>query len=550
MTLRTLSQLHHDQCRRLGPRVALRHKSHGLYRDITWRDFGEQAEACALALIAAGVQPDDRVGILAENRVEWLLADHGVLRAGAVDVPLHAPLSSRQALFQLADAGVRWLFVSNRAQYDKIAPVRHELPELQGVVAFDPSGIKGDVLAWAGFLQRGRALRERLADEVQRRLDDRQLDDLATIIYTSGTTGNPKGVMLTHRNLASNALAFEQAGAFSPDARFLNWLPMSHIYARTIDCYVSLALGAPLALAESPETVVANLAEIQPTNLSGVPRFYEKVLAAVQDADPAVTAKRLRNIFGPRIDWLGSGGAPLPRAIAQAYQNAGLLLLQGYGLTESSPVISFNRKDRFELASVGPALPGVEIRVADDGELLTRGPHVMKGYWNNPQATADAIRDGWLLTGDLAAIHDGFLTITGRKKELLVLSNGKKVVPSQIESLLLGDPCIDQVVVCGEGRNFLSALVVPHWQNLAQATPLDLALEPEDLARAAAVAALLETRIKQALREMAAWEQVKRFAVLPRPFSVANEELTVSLKIRRSVIVERYRAHLDALYAE
>jgi long-chain acyl-CoA synthetase len=550
MTLRTLSQLHHDQCRRLGPRLALRHKKDGLYRGVTWHDFGEMAEACAVALIAAGVQPDDRVGILSENRVEWMLADHGVLRAGAIDVPLHAPLSARQAHFQLADAGVRWLFVSNRVQYDKIAQIRDELPDLRGVVAFDPSGITGDVLPWAGFLQRGRLLRMQLDEELQRRLHDRTPDDLATIIYTSGTTGNPKGVMLTHGNLASNALSFQEAGHFGPDSRFLNWLPMSHIYARTVDCYVSLAMGVPLALAESPETVVANLAEIQPTNLSGVPRFYEKILAAVQDADPAVTGKRLRAIFGPRIDWLGSGGAPLPLAVAQAYQVAGLLLLQGYGLTESSPVISFNRKDRFELASVGPALPGVEIRVADDGELLTRGPHVMKGYWNNPQATAEAIVDGWLHTGDLAAIDDGFLTITGRKKELLVLSNGKKVIPSQIESLLLGDPCIDQVVVCGEGRNFLSALVVPHWANLAASVPLDLAAEAEHLAQVEAVTAHLEQRITQALREMAAWEQVKKFAVLSRPFSVANEELTVSLKIRRNVILDRYREHLDAIYGE
>ena len=238
-----------------------------------------------------------------------------------------------------------------------------------------------------------------------------------------------------------------------------------------------------MCLAESAETAAANLGEIQPTNLSGVPRFYEKVLAAVQHDDPAILGDRLRAIFGPRIDFLGSGGAPLPVAVAQAYKNAGMLLLQGYGLTESSPVISFNRKNAHKIETVGQPIPGVEVRIGDDGEVLSRGPHIMKGYWNNPAATADALDDGWLHTGDLGRLDaEGFLHITGRKKELIVLSNGKKVVPSHIEGLLLADTCFDQVVVFGEGRNFLTALVVPHWGNLTKAMALDAKTPPETLA--------------------------------------------------------------------
>ena len=225
-----------------------------------------------------------------------------------------------------------------------------------------------------------------------------------------------------------------------------------------------------LCVAESAETLVQDLADVQPTHMASVPRFYEKVLTMAADPDPKVVARRLRDLFGPRVNWLSSGGAPLPSAVARAYVDAGVLVLQGYGLTETSPVISFNSKEAYKLETVGRPLPGVEVKIAADGEVLTRGPHVMKGYWKNPPATAEAIRDGWLYTGDLGELDaDGFLKITGRKKELLVLSNGKKVVPAFLEGLLQGDPCIDQAVVCGEGRNFLTALIVPHWPNVRAA---------------------------------------------------------------------------------
>jgi len=310
-----------------------------------------------------------------------------------------------------------------------------------------------------------------------------------------------------------------------------------------------------MALGESAETVVANLAEVHPTHMNCVPRFYEKVLAAVASADPEQTNRRLRAVFGPRMAWLGAGGAPLPVPVAEAYQAAGLTILQGYGLTETSPVISFNRKENNRVGTVGQALPGVEVRIAPDGEVLTRGPHVMKGYWNNPRATAETIRDGWLHTGDLGRLDaDGFLTITGRKKELLVLSNGKKVVPPEVEGQLLADPCFDQAVVCGEGRNYLTALIVPHWDNLRRAlrqegVPVE-GQSDEALCRHPAVRAFLQKRIDAALRDMAGWEQVKKFAVLPRPFSVAADELTVSLKLRRNVVLAKHADELEALYRE
>ncbi len=547
MTVPTLPALLRRQAERLGSRVALRYKKYGLYHDVSYQDYHELVSACAAGLIRSGVAPGDRVATLAENRLEWPIADLAILYVGATTVPLHAPLSPRQIHYQLDNAGVRWIFVSNREQYDKLTQVRGELPALASAVVFDGAP-DAAALSYAGFLQQGRAARRELQAEMDRRLAQLKSDDLATIMYTSGTTGQPKGVMLTHGNFTSNSQSAYDASPCGPDAVYLNWLPMSHIYARTVDLYGTLVAGVTLALGESPETVVLNIAETQPTHMSGVPRFYEKVLAAVQGGDPAVAAKRLRGLFGPRIDWLGSGGAPCPLAVVEAYHAAGLLLLQGYGLTESSPVISFNRKTKHKLGTVGLPIPGVEVKIGPDGEVLSRGPHIMKGYWKDPAATAEALEDGWLHTGDLGKIdEDGFLSITGRKKELLVLSNGKKVVPNHIEGLLATDPCIDQVVVCGEGRNFLTALIVPRWPEVRQALSLDSETE-EQLAQDPRVVEFLSGRVRQALAEVSSWEQVRKFVVVARPFSVAADEMTVSLKLRRKVILDHHRDELEAIY--
>jgi long-chain acyl-CoA synthetase len=550
MHYRNLAELHRVQSETQGPRPALRTKRHGLYRDLSWADYRARSLACGAALVEAGMAVGDRVGLLAENRLEWLLADMGILAAGAVNVPPHAPLTPRQIHYQLADAGVRWLFVSTREQMDKVRQIRAELPSLQGVVVFDREALGEDNVWWPAFLLRGQGALPRLAAELRRREAAVGTDDLATIMYTSGTTGNPKGVMLTHGNLLSNACATEAASPRGADALLLSWLPFSHIYARTVDHYLSIVGGITLALAESAETVVQNLQEVWPTHLSSVPRFYEKLLTMVAAPDPAVTGKRLRAIFGPRMEWLGSGGAALPPPVAEAYRAAGFNVLQGYGLTETAPVLSFNRKDNFKLDTVGQALPGVELRIAPDGEILTRGPQVMRGYWNDPQGTAAAIRDGWFHTGDLGTLDaEGFLKITGRKKELMVLSSGKKLVPPHIEGLLLGEPCIDQAIVYGEGRNFLTGLIVPQWANVRKALPPEIAnRSEEELAQHPQVRKLLHDKMQAALKDVASWERLKNFVILPRPFTVAAEELTVSLKMRRNVIFEHHREALEAMY--
>lgn len=547
-----LAQVLRLQAARLGPRPALRFRRHGTYRDLSWEEYLHQVQAAAMALVEAGVAVGDRVGLVGENSATWLIADMAILTAGAVNVTPHAPLTARQIQYQLHDAGAVWAIVSNRTQLEKLRSQRNEMPDLRGLVVFDGNAAADDALSWESFQRRGRLALERNPGELRRREERVSREDLATIMYTSGTTGNPKGVMLTHGNILSNAQASQEMEPHRPDDVMLSWLPYTHIYARTCDHYSALTSGVTLALAESAETLVDDLAEIHPTHLSAVPRFYEKVLTAVGTPDQAETSKRLRRVFGPRIYRMSAGGAPLPVPIAEAFIAAGLPLMQGYGLTETSPVISFNSKANNKIGTVGQAIPGVEIKIAPDGEVLTRGSHVMKGYWKNAEATADTIRDGWLHTGDLGTLDgDGFLSITGRKKELMVLSNGKKVVPPYLEGLLVTDPCIDQAVVCGEGKNFLTALLVPHWGNVkAELAKKGIQVEgsAEELARHPAVCDLLTQCCTKALGEVSRMEQIKKFVVLAKPFTVEAEELTVSLKMRRSVILQHNADKVAALY--
>jgi len=561
MNERNLVELHRGQAERLGPRPALRYKRDGLWHDLSWEQYRAESLAAAAALVQAGIAPGDRVGMIAENSVDWLIADMAILAAGAVNVPPHAPLTARQILFQLADAEINFLFVSNRVQLDKVRQIQGQLPPLRGLVVFDrhiafglpgvsdSAGKSEAIVSWDAFRQQGRRALPRVTTELARREEALGSDDLATIMYTSGTTGNPKGVMLTHGNLLSNVRAMLERSGQHPSDVVLSWLPYTHIYARTVDHYSSLASGVLLCIAESADTLVQDLADVQPTHMASVPRFYEKVLTLVADPDPQVVGRRLRDLFGPRVDWLSSGGAPLPYPVARTYADSGVLVLQGYGLTETSPVISFNSKDAYKPETVGRPLPGVDVKIAADGEILTRGPHIMKGYWKNPQATAEAIRDGWFHTGDLGELDgDGFLKITGRKKELLVLSNGKKVPPAFIEGLLQSDPCIDQAVVCGEGRNFLTALIVPHWVNVRAALAESGIADESSKAESPAVRELLQRRIQAALAEVSNAEQVKKFLIVPQPFSVADDELTVSLKLRRNVVLAKYARQIEEMY--
>lgn len=551
----SLCAMHRSQAERLGPRVALRFPEHGLYHDISWDSYRRQADQAAAGLVDLGVQPGDRIAILSENRFEWLIADHAILSAGAADVPLHAPLAPAQVAFQVGHSESRGIVVSNQTQADKVFEVLDELPLLEFLISFDPIEIRSErirVLSWDQLRHQisGDALTTAL-QEVQRREVDLNSESLATIIYTSGTTGNPKGVMLTHGNLLCNAASTCEISFITIEDTLLSWLPYSHIYARCVDHYLTSIAGVTVALAESVDTLISNLGEIKPQWLTSVPRVYEKVWNSVATLDEETRNAALRSVFGPRIKQLTSGGAPLPRQIAEGFFAAGLPLLEGYGLTETSPVISFNSIEQYRIGSVGKALGDVEVRIADDGEILTRGPHVMRGYWKNEEATNATIEDGWLKTGDVGRLDDdGFLFITDRKKDLFVTSSGKNIAPAELERILSRDEYIDQAVVYGDGRKFVSALIAPDFarlQAVADDRNVELTTDDEFLT-APELLTFLEERIQLVMEQVSQPERVKKFLVLARPFQVSDGELTATLKVRRRHIIDRYEEQLAALY--
>jgi long-chain acyl-CoA synthetase len=550
-----LCTMHRSQCNVLGPRTALRYKRNGLYHDVTWSDYRWMADRAAAGLIELGVRHGDRVAILAENRYEWMVADQAILSTGAADVPLHAPLAPRQVEYQVGHSESRGIIVSNQEQADKVFEVLSSLPNLEFLISFchvtAPRSAKIRVLTFDGLMQRG--AQAHLENQILAREAEVTGDDLATIIYTSGTTGNPKGVMLTHRNLVLNAETTLEIGPQPPTDVLLSWLPYSHIYARTCDLYVSVMAGSTVALAESMDTLVLNLAETRPSTLTSVPRFYEKVWTRVEQLPLDARDAALKKIFGPRIRQLSSGGAPLPKHVCQGFFEAGLPLLEGYGLTETSPVVSFNTVDNFRIGTVGRAIPGVEIKIAPDGEILVRGPNVMKGYWRNPEATSEAIeKEGWFHTGDVGNLDaDGYLSITDRKKDLIITSAGKNIAPSELERLLVSDIYIDQAVVYGDGRRFVSALVVPNFEQLRQkAAELKCTLEstPDGFIDVRCIHEFLAQRIDAVMQQVSNPERVKKFLVLDRPFQVDADELTATLKVRRNHILRKYEPKLAALY--
>jgi long-chain acyl-CoA synthetase len=564
-----LAELFFDTVRQRGPAVAVRYKCHGLYYDLSWDDYAAWVRALACGWMDIGLAPGDRVALFLSNRLEWLVTDLSLLAAGAVDVPLHANLGTLQLAFQIDHAECRWIVVGSKDEAQRLVEAfAHSLPpSFEGVVAVDPTalaclaqaqrqgGLPQRLLSWNGLLVRGRQAVGRLSQELQRRVARISPDDLATILYTSGTTGNPKGVMLSHGNFLSNAQSTLQVLSQPLSPMMLNGLPYSHVFARLSDHYLPILAGTPVAIAPDLNQFLSDLQAVQPTHFNAVPRLYERLWRLVAQYPESERREILRRRLGGRLQWAVAGGAPLPMDLATTYFDHGVLLLQGYGLTETSPVISVNTPLANRFGTVGKPIPGVEVAIAADGEVLTRGPHVMKGYWKNPQATAEAVRGGWLHTGDLGHLDaEGFLTITGRKKELLVLSTGKKVIPSLVESFLLSDPLIEQVVVVGDGRPYAVALIVPNWASLlpmASAKGSSPApSEPQERCCWEPARNIIAEVIQKRLRTLAPWEQVRRFVLLHQPLTVESGELTTTLKVRRDVVVQHYQDLIDKLYEE
>jgi long-chain acyl-CoA synthetase len=545
---------------------------------------------------ALGVGPGDRVAIVSESRPEWLMTDLAVLTAGAVTVPIYPTLTGPQAQYILSDSGARLAVVSTVEQVEKIQQVRHQLPALEAIVTFEPApNASPSVMELGDVGERGHA---KMVEGWGAAREFRDLSrtitpgTLATIIYTSGTTGTPKGVMLTHGNLASNLRAAQEALACTPDDVALSFLPLSHAFERLV-LYVYLASGVTIVFAESMETVARDITIVRPTVMTAVPRVYEKVEAKAlahghslplpsrtlfdwglnvarkrarlemarrtlgplqrlkaKLADRLVFAK-IRERLGGRVRYFVSGSAPLPAEVAEFFYGVGMPIIEGYGLTETSPVLTVNPPDGMRSGTVGKAISGVELKIADDGEILARGPNVMRGYYNKPEATAEALRDGWFHTGDIGTIDaDGYLAITDRKKDLLVTSGGKKIAPQPIEAVIKRSPLVSEAVLLGDRRKFAAALVVPDFSALERRLR-DLGRPPgthEELIARDDVLALYQEIVDGLNRELSQFERVKKIALLPAEFSVASGELTPTLKVKRKVVEEKYREVIERLY--
>jgi long-chain acyl-CoA synthetase len=563
------------------------------------KEFFERVRDVSLGLSALGVEAGDRVAIVSESRPEWLIADLGVLCAGAVTVPIYPTLSAPQARYILHDSGCRVAIVSTGVQRQKIQEVRHQLPSLSAVVQIDgfaesdsPSVMSFEALAERGHAQltggwsAGRDFREKTRAT--------NPTDLATIIYTSGTTGEPKGVMLTHANLVSNMVAGATVLGVTHEDVALSFLPLSHAFERLVS-YIYLFAGVTIGFAESLDTIARDLVQVRPTVMTGVPRVFEKLHARIMEkglaetgikrsifqwaidvshrrgreqlggesagmlvqlqaalADRLVFAK-IRENLGDRVRYLVSGSAPLPTSIAEFFQGVGLPIIEGYGLTETSPILTVNPPGAARLGTVGPAIAGVELRIAEDGEILARGPNIMQGYLNKPEATAEALKDGWFHTGDIGTLDaEGYLTITDRKKDLLVTSGGKKIAPQPLEAVLKHSPLVAEAVLLGDRRKHAIALIVPDFKALERRLKeLDRPAAPRaDLTARADVLALYQEIVDALNRDLAQYERIKKIAVLPTEFSIESGELTPTLKVKRKVVEQRWKDLIERLYLE
>lgn len=589
----TLVQLFFDATDQYRREDALLVKEGESWRAISHDEVERRVRHLALALGVLGVDRGDRVAIVSENRPEWAISDYAALCHGALLVPIYQTLLPNQIAYILQDSGARLLFVSTREQLDKVLAVWDTVPSLEHVIVFDDVATEREgVLTLEAALELGEAAESRGAAEgFRERALEAAPDDVATVLYTSGTTGQPKGVMLTHQNIFSNVQAVYRVLDFSKADTSLSFLPLSHILQRMVD-FALFGRGVSIAYASSLDQVAAAMSEVRPTVVVSTPRVYEKLYSrilsatgvkrrlvlwsrrvALEWADRVLAGERpslglrlrhrvadrlvfskVRAAIGGRLRFFVSGAAPLAPELARFFFGAGVTILEGYGLTETSPVTNVNRPDSIRIGTVGPPVPGTEIAIADDGEILVRGPQVMKGYFNLPEATAEAIdSDGWFRTGDIGELDaDGYLKITDRKKDLLVTAGGKNIAPQPLENEIKTSRYIAEAVMLGDRRPYPIVLVVPDFDAIAGWAEAKGITERDRVAlvRHPDVQAKLEREVERKVEPFARYEKPKKVAVLEREFSIEGGELTPTMKVRRRVVEERYAAVIEALYGD
>ncbi|MBM3295824.1 MAG: long-chain fatty acid--CoA ligase [Candidatus Aminicenantes bacterium] len=569
-------------------------KKGGVYTPISTEEFGLRVRRFALGLKDLGFAKGDKLIILSENRPEWTIADFASVCQGGVTVPIYTTLMPEQIKYIINDSDAQIVVVSNEEMWAKVAAVRADLGTVKHFITLLPKAPAPGVLTYDEILEKGKAVeasRPKFFEELAAAVGP---EDVASIIYTSGTTGVPKGVILTHANFVSNLTTVSTIVEFSEKDTVLSFLPLSHVLERMVT-FTYVYKGCTIGYAESIETVAQNLTEVRPQIMVSVPRVFEKIYAKVMDnvlassglkrkiffwgikVGKAAGAKRLAKqpvkgglkfkhglahklVFskviaktGGRVRFFVSGGAPLSKDIAEFFYALGLVVLEGYGLTETSPVVSVNTFEDLKFGSVGKPIPGVEVKIAPDGEILTRGPNIMKGYYKKPAETAEVFEGDWFKTGDIGVIDaEGFLSITDRKKDLIVTAGGKNIAPQPIENVLKTNPYIVSAVVIGDRRRFVSALIVPNFEKIeeyAAANKIAYASRA-DLAANAAINALLMAEIDKATPNLASYERVKKIAVLDRDFEIAKDEMTPSMKIRRNIVQDKYRTVIDRLYKD
>jgi long-chain acyl-CoA synthetase len=591
----TLNQLLFEAVEKYNKPDAMQVRAGNDYSPISHRTILERVRRLSFGLRAIGIKRGDRVAILSENRPEWAIADFACLTSGITDVPLYPSLPAEQLGYPLRDSGAVAIFVSSEVQAAKIATIRAEVPALKTVIVFDAAAAKSGDMTLASLEEQG------TKDDTPERAAEFRRDalavapnDLATIIYTSGTTGEPKGVMLSHDNIFSNVAATRNALVMRGDDVSLSFLPLSHILQRMGD-YWFLTTGTSIAYVDSFDLVPIAMAQVRPTIAISVPRLYEKMYARVLEnalagsaikkriffwargvadrwADQKLAGREPRGLLqlqysiaqrlvfsklkartGGRLRYFVSGGAPLAPEINKFFYAAGLVILEGYGLTETSPVIGVNTPDAFRIGTIGKPIDGVEVKIAEDGEILTRGPHVMQGYYNKPDATRDTIdAEGWFKTGDIGVIEDGFIRITDRKKDIIVTAGGKNIAPQPIENAVKTNKYVSQAVMIGDKRKFPVMLVVPNWDNLEKWAKLKNILwtDRAQLLAMPTIQAKMDKEVHSQFEGLAHFETPKKIALLEHDFSVDSGELTPTLKVKRRVIDKNYKSIIDALYTD
>jgi len=596
MAATTLVEMFLETVKKHGSKTSLMEKKQGTYEGFTYEEFGRRVKNFALGLASLGVKHGERVALISENRPEWPIADLAILSVGAINVPIYTTLTPKQIEYILNDSGSKMIIVSNQELLQKVLAIYDNLSSLEKIIYMDDGEVKNDnLIRFNDIYARGASFANENPHFYEDAVSKVKTDDLCGIIYTSGTTGPPKGVMLSHGNILSNVMAGLAVLKATEQDTFLSFLPLCHSFERMAGQFAAIAAGSTIAYAESVETVAANLTEVRPTLMTSVPRLYEKIYARVienaeagspikkkifwwaiktggkhieaqfkgkipaflkfkYDIATKLVFSKLQQRVGGRLRFFVSGGAPLSKEIAEFFYKAGILILEGYGLTESSPVITVNSEEKFKFGSVGTVVPGVEVKIADDGEVLSRGPHIMKGYYKNPIATAETIDDdGWLHTGDIGHIdNEEFLHITDRKKNIIVTSGGKNVTPATIENLLISSPYIEQVLVIGDKRNYLTALIVPSFPPLkAYAKENNIAYTAiEELLTNEKIYQIVEKEIQKLLVDLARFEQIKKFTLMPKEFSIDAGEMTPTLKLVRKVIAKNHADVIEKMYQE